>query len=589
MARQDPKKDVVIVGLGWTGAILGMELAKEGLEILALERGDDRDTVPDFKYPNIADELKYGIRYDLMQRPAESTLTIRHTLDETALPYRQLGSFLPGNGVGGAGVHWNGHNWRPQPQELRLRSYTIERFGEKIIPSDMLLEDYPVSYEELEPFFDQFECVAGISGQAGNLRGKIVLGGNPFEGPRSRDYPMPPMPQTYDATLFAQAAKAMGYHPFPRPGAIASESYVNEYGMQMGPCSFCGFCERYGCYNYSKGSPQVCILDALKRKSNFSYKTNSEVIRVEMAADKKTATGVTYFDHKTGEEVFQPADLVLLCAYQLHNVHLLLVSGIGKPYDPGTGEGVTGRGYAYQMNGGVSMFFKDKEFNPFIGTGSNGMVIDDFGINQNDFAREGFIGGSYISSGTFNGQPIRNMPLPTGTPSWGKDWKKAVGDWYGHAMSIGSHGSCMSYRNCYLDLDPTYEDRFGRPMLRMTFNWNNNDIRMTQFMRVKIEGIAASMKPDIMRSGFKKEGAMYDVRPYQTTHNVGGNAMGVDPIKSVVNRFLQVHDVHNVFVMGAGAFPQNIQYNPTGMVGGLAYWAAHAIRTDYLRQPRSLV
>ena len=588
MARQDPKKDVVVVGLGWTGAVLSMEMAEEGLEVLALERGEDRDTVPDFKYPNIADELKYGIRYDLMQKPSASTLTIRRTESEVALPYRQLGSFLPGDGVGGAGSHWNGHTWRPQPEELRLRSYTIERFGQQTIPSDMLLQDYPVSYDELEPYFDRFERMSGISGQAGNLNGKIIPGGNPFEGWRSADYCMPPLQQTYDATLFAEAAKAMGYHPFPRPGAIASESYVNEYGMQLGPCSFCGFCERYGCYNYSKGSPHVCILDALKRKPNFSYKTKAEVLRVELAADKKTATGVTYFDHRTGEEVFQPADLVILCAYQLHNVHLMLVSGIGQPYDPATGEGVTGRGYAYQMSGGVQMFFKDKEFNPFVGTGSNGMVIDDFGINQIDFAREGFIGGSYISSGVANGQPIRSMPLPSGTPAWGKGWKEGIGQWYGHAMSIGSHGSCMSYKNCYLDLDPTYKDAFGRPMLRMTFNWNANDIRMTQFMRGKMEEIATHLKPDIMRSGFKGEGAMYDVRPYQTTHNVGGTAMGEDPKTSVLNRYLQAHDVHNVFAMGAGAFPQNIQYNPTGLLGGLAYWAAHAIRTDYLRQPRNL-
>lgn len=588
MARQDPKKDVVIVGLGWTGAIMGMELAEEGLDILALERGEDRDTVPDFKYPNIIDELKYGIRYDLMQRPSQSTLTIRHTESEVALPYRQLGSFLPGDGVGGAGSHWNGHTWRPQPEELRLRSYTIERFGEQIIPSDMLLQDYPVSYDELEPHFDRFERMAGVSGKVGNLNGKTVEGGNPFEGWRAADYCMPPMPLTYDATLFAEAAKKMGYHPFPRPGAIASESYVNEYGMQMGPCSFCGFCERYGCYNYSKGSPNVCIMDALKRKPNFSYKTKSEVLRVEMAADKKTATGVTYFDHRTGEEVFQPADLVILCAYQLHNVHLMLLSGIGKPYDPVTGEGVTGRGYAYQMSGGVQMFFKDKEFNPFVGTGSNAMVINDYGVGQIDFAREGFIGGSYIQSGAANGQPIRSMPLPAGTPAWGQGWKEGIGQWYGHAMSMGSHGSCMSYKNCYLDLDPTYKDQFGRPMLRMTFNWNENDIRMTQFMRVKMEAIAAQLGPDIMQSNFKKAGAMYDVRPYQTTHNVGGTAMGEDPKTSVLNRYLQAHDVHNVFAMGAGAFPQNIQYNPTGLLGGLAYWAAHAIRTDYLRQPRNL-
>jgi len=588
MARTDPKKDVVIVGLGWTGSILGMELAQEGLEILALERGVDRDTVPDFQYPQVIDELKHSIRLDFVLKPSKSTLTIRRTQDERALPYRVMGSFFPGDGVGGAGSHWNGQNWRPQAEELRLRSYTEERFGKDIIPEDMLLQDYPVSYDELEPYFEQFERVAGISGQAGNLNGTLIPGGNPFEAPRKNHYPMPAMPQTYAGALFAEAARAAGYHPFPRPGAIASQAYVNPYGMQMGPCNLCGFCERYGCYQYSKGSPQTCILDALKRKPNFSYRTQCEVLKVELAADGKTVTGVTYFDHVAGEEVFQPADLVLLCAYQIQNVYLMLISGIGQPYDPTTGVGVVGRGYAYQMNGGVTMFFEDKHFNPFIGTGSNGSSMDDFGINQIDFAREGFIGGSYISAGGTNGQPIRSLPLPRGTPAWGGQWKSAIKQWYGHAMSIGSHGSCMSYRGAYMDLDPTFKDQYGRPLLRLTFNWHPNDIRMTQFMKRKMEALARTLNPDFMQSSFNGEGAMYDVRPYQSTHNVGGTIMGSDPNTSVVNRYLQVHGVHNLFIMGAGAFPQNIQYNPTGLVGGLAYWAAHALRTDYLRQPRIL-
>ncbi|MDS1135129.1 GMC family oxidoreductase [Nitratireductor indicus] len=588
MATNAPKKDVVIVGLGWTGSILAMELCEEGLEVLALERGDDRDTVPDFKYPEVADELKYGVRYGFMQKPRNSTLTVRRTLEETALPYRMLGSFLPGDGVGGAGIHWNGHNWRPMVEELRLRSYVEESFGAEIIPEDMTIQDWGVDYDELEPYFDRFEKVAGIAGQAGNINGKIVEGGNPFEAPRSGDFPMPPLPQTVDAMMFADAARKMGYHPFPRPAANASQAYTNPYGMQLGPCNFCGFCERFGCLNYSKSSPQTCVLAALKRKSNFSYKVNSEVLKVELAPDGKTATGVTYVTAE-GEEVFQPADLVILAAYQLHNVHLMLLSGIGQPYDPATGEGVTGKNYAYQMNGGTSLFFKDIEFNPFVGAGSNGMVIDDFAINQIDFGKEGFIGGSYISSGTTNGQPIRSMRLPPGTPSWGTAWKQATKEWYGHSMSIGSHGSNMAYRDTYLDLDPTYKDRHGRPLMRMTFNWKPNDIRMTQFMKTKIEPIAESMSPDIMQSSYKSEGAMYDVRPYQTTHNVGGAIMGTDPKTSALNRYLQSWDVHNVFVMGATAFPQNLQYNPTGMVGGLAYWSANAIRKDYLPNPRPLV
>ncbi|TZG36027.1 GMC family oxidoreductase [Agrobacterium sp. B1(2019)] len=588
MARQEKKVDAVVVGLGWTGAILSMELAQAGLEVLALERGEDRETVPDFAYPKMVDELKYGVRLGLMQRPADSTMTIRRSLQETALPYRCLGSFLPGNGVGGAGVHWNGHTWRALPEELRLRSYAVEHFGSDVIPEGMTIEDWGVTYDELEPFFDRFEYICGISGQAGNLGGQRQDGGNPFEGPRSRPYPLPPLPTLLNGTMFSDAARAMGYHPFPLPSANLSDVYTNEYGMQLGPCNFCGFCERFGCINYSKSSPQTCILGALKQKTNFRYRTRSEVLRVDLAPDRKTATGVTYVDD-TGGEVFQPADLVILAAYQFHNVHLMLLSGIGKPYSPETGEGVVGRNYAYQMSGGTSLFFKDKHFNPFVGAGASAMVIDDFAVNQIDFAKEGFIGGSYIYSGQFNGQPIRSMALPKGTPAWGAAWKEGVKDWYGRSMTVSSHGSNMAYRDCCLDLDPTYRNKHGQPILRMTFDWKPNDIRMTQFMRSKIEPLVTSLNPTSWTSSFRDDGSHYDVRPYQTTHNTGGAIMGVDPTRSAINRYLQSWDVHNVFVMGASAFPQNLQYNPTGTVGALAYWSARAIRDDYLKNPRPLM
>ncbi|WP_062762849.1 GMC family oxidoreductase [Falsirhodobacter sp. alg1] len=589
MARQEKKKDVVIVGLGWTGSIIGMELAQEGLEIVALERGPEQNTVPTFKYPQMIDELKYGVRFGLMQKPRNSTLTIRRTQAETALPYRSLGSFLPGDGVGGAGTHWNGQNWRPQLPEYKLRSYVEERWGAGIIPENMTLMDYPFSYDEMEPFFDRFERVAGISGKAGNINGDIIEGGNPFEAPRSRDYPMPPMPHTWDGEKFLNTTKAMGYHPFPSPGGIASTSYVNEYGMQMGPCNHCGFCERYGCYQYSKSSPQTSILDALRRMPNFSYRTGAEALRVEMAADGKTATGVTYFDEAAQEEVFQPADLVILAAYSLHNAHLMLVSGIGQPYDAVTGEGVTGKNYAYQITGGYSLHFKDESFNPFVGSGANGITLDDFSISQIDFEREGFIGGAYWRAGQTNGQPIRSMSLPAGTPSWGAGWKEAVGEWYGHAMGISAHGSHMAYKTNYLDLDPTYKDRHGRPLMRMTFNWQPNELRMNAFMERKIGEVVEQMAPDLSNPSFKKDGAQYDVRPYQTTHNVGGTIMGENATEGPLNRYSQAWTQHNVFVMGAGNFVQNTQYNPTGLVGGLAYWTAHAIRTQYLSNPRPLV
>ncbi|MCH1923302.1 GMC family oxidoreductase [Shewanella sp. C32] len=588
MARQEKPVDVVLVGLGWTNSIMGMELAQEGLSVLALERGEDRDTVPDFAYPKMADELTYGVRYKLMAKPAKSTITVRHSLVETAVPYRHLGSFLPGDGVGGAGTHWNGHTWRPMPEELELRSYVENTFGKDIIPKDMTIQDYGVSYAELEPHFDFFDKVLGVSGQAGNVNGKIHEGGNPFEGPRSNEYPLPPLKRTLNDDLFTQIAKANGLHPFPLPSSNASAAYTNPYGMQLGPCNFCGFCERFGCLNFSKASPQTCILGALKQHKNFSYRANSEVLKVELADDKKTAKGVTYIDEQ-GEEVFQPAKLVIVGTFAYNNVRLLLLSGIGQPYDPVSNTGTVGRNYAYQTMGGATLFFKDKFFNPFIGAGSNATTVDDYAINQIDFAKEGFIGGSYLLAAQTNGQPIRSMPLPTGSPSWGAGWKKATKEYYGHSMSISSHGSNMSYRDCYLSLDPNYKDDHGLPLLRLTFDWKDNDIRMTQFMKGKVEALAKGLAPDHLNTSFKDFGAKYDVRPYQTTHNVGGAIMGTDPKTSVLNRYLQSWDVHNVFVLGSSAFPQNLQYNPTMLVGALAYWSAKAIREQYLKKPGPLV
>ena len=184
-----PRVDAVLVGFGWTGAIMGMELTEAGLKVVGLERGENHDTYPNFAYPRIADELTYGIRHKLFQNLAHETVTIRHSPRDRALPYRQMGSFMPGTGVGGGGVHWNGQHWRVLPDELRLKSHITERYGTSFIPDGMTIQDFDVSYEELEPCFDRFERICGTSGKAGNLNGTLVEGGNPFEGKRSREFP----------------------------------------------------------------------------------------------------------------------------------------------------------------------------------------------------------------------------------------------------------------------------------------------------------------------------------------------------------------------------------------------------------------
>ena len=580
--------DVVIVGFGWTGAIMGMELTAAGLKVLALERGENRDTVPDFAYPRITDELSYGIRGKLFQNLSKETVTVRHTPADLAVPYRQHGSFLLGDGVGGAGVHWNGHHWRALPADLRLRSTYEERYGKKFIPEGMNLQDFGVTYDELEPHFDQFEKICGTSGKAGNLRGDIQAGGNPFEGWRSNEFPLPPLASPNSAVLFEKAARELGFHPFPQAAANASRAYTNPHGAQLGPCNFCGFCERYGCYMYAKASPQTTLLPTLMKRSNFELRTRSHVQRVLMSADGKRATGVLYIDAQ-GNEIEQPADLVVLCAYQMHNVRLLLLSNIGKKYDPATGEGVVGRNYAYQLNGGAALHFdKEQPMNPFVGAGASGHAMDDFDGDNFDHGPLGFVGGATINCINTGGRPIQQLSLPAGTPTWGAAWKKAAKENYVYQTSVGSQGSVMSYRDNYLDLDPTYKDQFGQPLLRMTFDWKDNDMAMTAFIGGKVEQIARAMNPKHISMGFKKKGEHYDVRPYQSTHNTGGAVMGTDPKTSAINRYLQSWDVSNVFVMGASAFPQNFGYNPTAVVGALAYWSAKAIRERYLKSPGAL-
>lgn len=585
MASRLKPVDAVLVGFGWTASIMAQELTDAGLQVLAIERGKDRDTVPDLATTHIQDELRYAVRNGLFESPARETLTFRNATDQRALPMRRLGSFRPAAGVGGAGVHWNGQTWRFLPEDFLMRSHIQARYGAAFIPPDMTIQDWGVTYEDLEPYYDKFEYLCGVSGEAGNIQGQIQENGNPFEGARSRGYPLPPLKRSAGTQLFDKAAKEAGFKPFAAPAANTSRPYLNPLGVQMGQCTYCGYCEWFGCGNYSKASPQTTILPVLLKKDNFTYRTGCDVTRVNLDRSGKRAVGVTYID-LDGKEFEQPADLVILCAFAQHNVHLLLLSGIGKPYDPQTGMGVTGKNYAYQITSSVEVFLNDI-MNPFMGAGALGQAIDEFNGDNFDHGPHGFIGGGYIALWTTGGRPILQQHLPKDTPKWGAGWKKGMADNYLKSVAIATHGSVMSYRDAYLDLDPTYRDIYGNPLLRMTFDFHANELDMSGFLTDKAALIARAMQPRTIN--IKKRDGHYSIVPYQTTHNTGGAIMGTNPATSVVNRYLQCWDVPNVFVMGACVFPQNAGYNPTGTVGALTYWAADAIKNRYLKNPGPLV
>jgi gluconate 2-dehydrogenase alpha chain len=368
-----------------------------------------------------------------------------------------------------------------------------------------------------------------------------------------------------------------------------SRAYVNPLGVRMGPCTYCGYCEWFGCGNYSKASPQTTILPALIRKSNFSARDNCEVTRINTDASGKRATGVTFVDTQ-GDEWEQPADLVILAAYSIFNVQMLLHSKIGQPYDPAANSGVIGRNFTHQTMSSVDGYFDNKKFNfnPFIASGAIGMCIDEFNGDNFDHGPHGFVGGGYLGQVQTNGRPIETTPVPKGTPRWGAKWKEAVRDNYLSNLKGGSiHGSMYSYRDVFLDLDPTYKDRFGRPMMRMTIDFHDNELKAAAFMTDKYAEIVKAMGASSVE--LKPRKGPYDVTTYQTTHLNGGAIMGTDPKTSAINRYLQSWDVPNLFVMGASAFPQNAGYNPTGTLCALAYWSAKAIREQYLKNPGPLV
>jgi gluconate 2-dehydrogenase alpha chain len=581
-----PRVDVVIVGMGWTGGIAARELAGTGLRIVGLERGRFRDTIPDYTAPNALDELRYSVRGDMFQDLSKETVTFRNAPDETALPMRRLGAFLPGTGLGGAGIHWNGQTYRFLPSDFVLRSHYEQRYGKRVIEDDLTIQDWGVTYDELEPSYDKFEYVCGISGKAGNLQGTIQPGGNPFEGARRREYPTPPLQTGHAPSRFGEAAKSLGYHPFPQPAANLSQAYVNPDGVELGVCTYCGFCERFGCYNWSKSSPLNTVLPIALRNTNFELRCECHVTRVNMSSDGRTATGVTYVD-ANGVETFQPADLVLLCAFQFHNVRLMLVSGIGKAYDPASGEGVVGRNFAYQTMATVLPFFEQQRLNTFAGAGAMGVTIDDFNGDNFDHGQVGFIGGGYICATTTGGRPITQTTLPQGSARWGASWKKAMKDWYDRSVPIICHASSMARRQNHIDLDPTYRDIYGMPLARMTFDFSPNDVRMREFLIGKATAIANAMKPTHVQ--VSRPPVPFSIVPYQTTHVTGGAIMGTDPRTSAVNRYLQSWDVPNVFAFGASAFPQNAGYNPTDTVAALAYWSLDAIKSKYLPAPGKLM
>lgn len=589
MTVKRPKADAVIVGLGWAGALIAEELTRAGLNVVAIDRGPWFDTSTHTPPAVDPDELRWSQRKELLAPPSQNTLTFRNRIDQTAVPQRDFGIFEFGGGVGGQGFHWAGMAWRFSPWDFEVRTKTIERYGiDRAEDGEMQLQDWGVTYDELEQDYDRWERIGGIAGKAGNIGGQIQPGGNPFEGQRSREYPTPALKTLRLMEIFNDATRGMGLNPFTIPCANVSQPFVNPLGVSMGACTYCGYCLYFGCGNFSKSSPQACIFPALLRRPNFTLLTESCVTKVNKSEDGKTVTGVTYVDGH-GNEVEQPGDIVCLTAFQLDNVRLMLLSQIGTPYDPVTQQGTIGRNYSFQTVSGADVWFEDETINPFIGTGGLGSQIDDYNGDNFDHSNLDFIGGAGIFALARDGLPIAKAnALPHGTPRWGSGFKKSYANYYQKYGTLFNQGSSMPTKHGYLDLDPNYTDKFGLPLLRLTYEYARNDRAMAKFTMDRAVEIGKEMGASHV-TPFNFADKSFTTSIVASNHTIGGAVMGADPTTSAVNPYLQSWDAHNLFVVGASAFPNNGGYNPTGTVGALALRAARAIREDYLQNPRPLV
>ncbi|MDF3043276.1 MAG: hypothetical protein K0Q71_5982, partial [Thermomicrobiales bacterium] len=457
------------------------------------------------------------------------------------------------------------------------------------LPAGNRIQDWGITWDDIEPYYDRWEYDVGVSGTAGNIMGEQIEGGNVFEGPRAREYPLPSLTKSIVADKFTAASNDLGYHPFPQPSAILSEAYEDLAGNTRGACIYCGFCTRYGCEVAAKGNSLVAHMPAALATGLYEIRPNSYVFRINTDADGM-ATGVSYLD-SSGREQTQEADIVLVSAYMLMNVRLLLMSrsethvdGIGNDW------GLVGKNYTYQLGGGGSNgLFAGERLNQFMGNGAMASLIHDFNADNFDHTDLDFIGGGSISSGGGERNPVGSVgavPTESGT-TWGADWKEALRQNWDSYAGIGIQGESLPYEDQFVDLDPTYRDRFGFPLLRITFDWHENDYNLIRYLSPKMREILEGMGATNIRT--QEELNPYSIAPYQSTHCTGGAIMGTNPGNSVVNRYGQVWDTPNVFVVGASQFPQNAGMNPTGTVAALAYRAGDGIVHGYLQAPGEII
>jgi gluconate 2-dehydrogenase alpha chain len=543
--------DVVLVGLGGMGGVIAPVLAKAGLKVVALEAGAWR-TQKDF----IPDELgaAYYCRANMGPKfQTEIPRWRRNDGEATQEATFSLGRMM--NSVGGSIIHYGAWLRRFHPHHFRMRSHVRDQWGLNVLPENNTLTDWPISYEDLDPYFYLLEDYVGVAGDETN----------PFL-PRTKPYPMPPMRPFRLGEFFRKATRAMGLHPHPVPVGMNSVPYDGRPAT-----TYTAWNNGFGSYTGDKWHPALTSVPEALATGNLEVRTHCRVVRLLTDSDGH-AGGVEYLD-ANGQPRVQLARTVILCSYTYENIRLMLLSGDARhPNGLGNNAGQVGKYYMTKMFAHVDGYFPDVVFNRHTGPAAQGVVLDDFLAADFESLRYGFIGGATLGAEQqFLPIQISREALPPDIQRWGKPYKDHVRNWQ-HYGVVRIQPDTLSYTDNFLDLDPVYRDRsgLGMPVIRVTYDIRQNEHKLADWMEGKAEDILRAMGAVKTWRGARFTGV-------GSSHDLGGCRMGDDPNTSVVNPELGVHDTPGLYVFGGATFPTCPGINPTLTLWAVCYRAAEQL------------
>ena len=544
MART--KVDAIVIGSGAGGGIVAKELAEGGLSVVVFERGKQYTTAD-------SDHSELNCQYSIPPAYGPSIYanprTFRYTDSEQArLVYPGIdGDYgKTAAAVGGATLAYGAAAWRFKREDFRMKS----TYGH--IPGTTV-EDWPISYDDLEPYYEKAEYQLGVSGLAG---------ADPFAEPRKNPYPVRPLPINPQGEIIRKAGLQLGWHPFPPPFAILTEPYRKRVA-----CVQCRWCLAHACEVGAKSGTQIAMLPAAIKTGNCELRANCFVVRI-LSDEKGKPTGVQYFDaQKQGHEL--QADLIVVAGSATESARLLLNSSNKfHPNGLGNSSGQVGRNLNDHTGADAFGIF-DFEIPHDKGPGPS-IAFNDWNHPR---SRE-IPGGGYIYN-YYCTLPIEfAFTRPPGEARWGKAHKEFQRGYFHRFIHLGSNCQAMPQESNRVDLDPKVRDAWGMPVARITHSYAKVDHDIANFVMDKEEQLLKQAGALKVWRGGNGRGGVGD-------HQNGTCRMGNDPKTSVVTSYCQSHDIDNLFVTDGSVLVTDAGFNPSLTIQAVAFRAAEFIRKQW--------